>query len=125
MRAFVMATALAACAAAAGTKGDYDYSEGGDNWTGTCIDTTSEKQSPINIDTGNVVKDYGLAISISGYESSSHAAWSTGNPAVNMHIDMPPMQTDTVDDDATKAEQDRMEKANADWIALNSDLSED
>ena len=102
MRAFVMATALAACAAAAGTKGDYDYSKGGDNWTGTCIDTASEKQSPINIDTGKVVKDYGLAISISGYESSSHAAWSSsGDPAVNMHIDVPPMLTDQLDTAAT------------------------
>ena len=105
MRAFVMATALAACAAAADTdtEGDYDYSEGGDNWPGTCIDSTSDKQSPINIDTGNVVKDYGLAVSISGYMSSSHAAWSSsGDPAVNMYIEVPPMQkTDTVDTVAT------------------------
>jgi len=79
MRAFI--ASLVAIAVSGKPTGGYDYTKGGDNWTGTCTNAASKKQSPINLPTSgdDLIKSDQLRVEVDGLGSYAKNALATAN----------------------------------------------
>ena len=148
MRAFISICGLAAVSFAQKRVGDYDYSQGGNDWSdiygasaSACKSYNSAKQSPINIISGSAEADDSLSVTADKYGKSNGISITqmadgtspARQPAINMQVSFPVSDTQdgssdawpaVMDEAATNVEKERLHQVNRDWFEEGGDCDE-